>query len=403
MLALILSLFALVILPQTKLEIESAPFLVCAGIALVFATTSRIRQTSSRTGWMIGGFLFLCLTHVGYVFADSVTTAEYVRGLIPFLFLGFFYITIRLTSVRNLDRLYYGLIAVALVYAMQNIVLLPKVLSGEIWRSTYVNSNHNIPLPVVGFHLCVALAMGKGATFRRKLGLLSMAALMLLSSFLTGTRSLILATLLPLTVLPFTEAGSMKKWVRYGIGVAMLATVFLFVPIEPLLRGARIGGTQEGSIDTRMQENRVAWDLITDSPVIGNGLGFRFSTTGLYYQATRVGYVHNSLLYLLMDFGVFGLLYFAAPAFAALSLSRVRAGPHRDHATGIVLALLGLCLDSLGFAMVRLMQFNVVFSILVGMLEVLKRDYATGSWRVYRYRILPTRNAAGGNALPIAG
>lgn len=408
MLALVLTLFAMVILPQTRLELESAPFLVCAAIALVFAASSRIRQVRSKAALVIGGFLFLCLAHVAFVFAGVVTTDEYVRGLIPFLFLGFFYITTRLTSLQNFRMLYLGLIAVALVYSLENVILLPKILSGEIWRSTYVNSNHNIPLPVVGFHFCVALSMSRQVQFKFKLALLALAGVMLLSSFLTGTRSLILSTLFPLIILPFTQAGSLKKWIRYGVALTLLATVFLFVPIEPLLRGARIGGTQEGSIDTRMQENRVAWDFITESPIIGNGLGFRFSTTGLYYQATRVGYVHNSLLYLLMDFGVFGLLYFIAPLCAVQSLKQVRAGPHRDHAVGVFMALMAVSMDSLGFAMARLMHFNIVFSILIGMLEVLKREYATGNWRICCYRLVPANPSRGipfvrGTPTPTAG
>jgi hypothetical protein len=323
-----------------------------------------------------------------------VTVAEYVRGLIPFLFLGFYFITVRLATIQNFHRLYFGLIGVALVYALENVALLPKVVSGEIWRSTYVNSNHNIPLPLIGFHFCAALALSKRLLFSFRVGLMFVASLMLLSSFLTGTRSLIISTLFPLIILPFTEAGSLRKWARYGVAVALLATTFLFVPIEPFLRGARIGGSQEGSIDTRMQENNVALDLIVDSPIIGNGLGFRFATTGLYYQATKVGYVHNSLLYLLMDFGMFGLLYFIAPLLAVLSLRQVRAGPHREHATGIIMALLALSMDSLGFAMARLMHFNLVFAVLIGMLEVLKRDYAF-AWRTSRFvRVFP---AAVGN------
>ncbi len=403
MLALLLTLLAMVILPQTKLEVESTPFIVCAAIALAFAVSSRVRQSGSKAGLMVMLFLILCVIHLLFVFTEKVTTAEYVRGLIPFLFLGFYFVTIRLTSLQNFHKLYFGLIAVALVYAFENLILLPKVLSGEIWRSTYENENHNIPLPLVGFHFCVAFAMSKQVKFKYKLALMFLASLMLLSSFLTGTRSLILSTLFPLIVLPFTEAGSLKKWVRYGIVVALLAMTFLFVPIEPLLRGARIGGSQEGSIDTRMQENDVALGFITGSPIVGNGLGFRFATTGLYYQATKVGYVHNSLLYLLMDFGIFGLLYFAAPLCAVLSLKQVRAGPHREHATGLIMALMALAMDSLGFAMVRLMHFNIVFAILIGMLEVLKRDYAF-SWRVYRFRVHPAiARGLGRRTAPAAG
>jgi hypothetical protein len=383
MVALILTLFTLVVLPQTKLEVESIPFLVLAALSCIFAGNTRIRQTSNKAGSCIIAFFILCIAHVVFIFAEVMTTAEYVRGLIPFLFLGFFFITTRLTSLKNFKQLYYGIIAVGLVFAMENIVLLPRVMSGEIWRSTYMNVNHGIPLPLIAFHFCIALALGKAVRTQSKVILLGLASLMLLSSFLTGTRSLIIASILPLLLLPAIEAPSLKKLARYGIAIGLLSSIFLFVPVETLLRSARIGYSQTGSIDTRMQENEVALNLIAKSPIIGNGLGFRFDTNGLYYAVNRVGYVHNSLLYLIMDFGIFGLLYLAAPVYAVRSLKQVREGPHRDFSTGIVLALMGLGLDCLGFAIVRLIHFNVVFA----MLEVLKRDYAFAAIRAPRFRV----------------
>jgi O-Antigen ligase len=388
MIALILVLFSLVVLPQTKLEIESAPFLALSALTGVFAANTRIRQTTSKAGLCIIFFFCMCMTHVGFVFAETVTTAEYVRGLAPFLFLGFYFVTTRLASVKNIHLLYLGIIGSALIFSMENLILLPQVLSGEIWRSTYVNGNHNIPMPLAGFHFCVALAIGKSTKVRHKAILLFLAALMLLSSFLTGTRSLIIASLLPLFILPLIEAPSLKRWTRYSLALALLCVTFVFVPIEPLLRGARIGGSQVGSIDTRVQENDIAFNLIERAPIIGNGLGFRFDTNGLYYAANRVGYVHNSLLYLLMDFGIFGLLYLAAPLYAVRALKQVREGPHRDYATGLVLTLMALVLDSLGFAIVRLIHFNVIFAIVIGMLEVLKRDYAALGFRVPAYRYI---------------
>jgi hypothetical protein len=389
MVALILTLFSLVVLPQTRLDLESAPFLICAAVTILFAAGSKIRQTPTKPGLAIAAFWIVCFLHLGFVLNESVTTTEYVRGLVPFLLLVFFFVVIRLASIRNFHTLYYAIVGVGLVYAMENIILLPKVLTGEVWRTTFQNPNHNIPLPVIAFLLCMALAAGRQTPTRNKILLLSAASLLLLSSFLTGTRSLIIASLLPLAILPFAEArGSLSKWARYVVVVGLLGLIFAFVPSDIFLKGARIGASQAGSIDTRMQENQVSWKFFVDSPVIGNGLGFRFDTNGLYYQATRVGYVHNSYLYLLMDFGVFGLLYVLPPLLAMRSLQAVRAGPHRDFATGLVMALFGLLTLSFGFAMVRLMHFNLIFAVLIGMLEVLKRDYALAAFgQAARYRV----------------
>lgn len=374
MIALILTLFSLIILPLTKLDALSIPFIGLGTIACGFAIFSKIRQKPTKTGRCILAFLVVCLLHVGWILSGNVTTEEYIRGLIPFLFLGFFYVTTRLLNIRNFDLLYGSVIVVSLAFATQNVILLPKVISGEVWRSTFANPNHSIPLPVVGFHLCVGLAIRKHMTSWKRTGLMLCAAYMLLSSLLTGTRSLIIASLLPLVFLPFIHGWSLRQLARYSSALAVLGMIAFVLPKETFFKGARIGYTQAGSIDTRMQENEVALQHIEHSPVIGNGLGFRFDTSGLYYQTTRVGYVHNSYLYLLMDFGLFGLLYVAAPIFALLGVSPLALGQHRSHHAGLLLAVSGLLIFAIGFAMARLIHFNLILGVLLAMIEVLKRD-----------------------------
>ena len=54
------------------------------------------------------------------------------------------------------------------------------------------------------------------------------------------------------------------------------------------------------------------------------------------------------------------------------------------------MATMALMIDSLGFAVVRLIHYNVVFAMMIGMLEVLKRDYASAAIRAPRFRIFAT-------------
>jgi hypothetical protein len=374
MTALILTLFSLILLPLNSFEAASIPFVVLGSISAGFALFSNVHPCTTKTARCILAFLFVCIVHVGWVVAGSVSTEEYLRGLAPFAFLAFYFVAARLITPKNFRTLYSSLIALGLAFATQNVVLLPKVISGEVWRSTFVNPNHSIPLPVVGFHLCVSLALRKQANSWHRIALMLCAAYMLLSSLLTGTRSLIVASLLPLFLLPLFQGVSFRQLFRYCSALAVLGVIALVLPKETLFKGARIGYTQAGSIDTRMQENEVALDHIERSPLIGNGLGFRFDTSGLYYQKTRVGYVHNSYLYILMDFGLFGLLYIAAPFFAIWRLNPATLGPYRQHAVGLILAVCGLMLFSLGFAMARLIQFNLLLGVLLAMAEALKRE-----------------------------
>lgn len=381
MLALVLTLFSLLILPLNRFEEASIPFVVLGSLTVGFALFANTPDKPSLTGRCIYAFYLVCILHVGWILAGIVTTEEYLRGLVPFAFLSFFFFTTRLATLRNFHSLYVGIIAVGLAFATQNVVLLPKVISGEVWRSTFANPNHSIPLPVIGFHLCIGLALRRNIKAWHRAGWMLCAAYMLLSSLLTGTRSLIIASLVPVVLLPFFQGLSFRQMFRYCSAIAVLGVLAFVLPKEALFKGARIGYTQAGSIDTRMQENEVAIDHIERSPVIGNGLGFRFDTSGLYYQKTRVGYVHNSYLYVLMDFGLFGFLYLAAPLFAVWRASPETLGTFRYHAIGLILAIGGLMIFSLGFAMARLIQFNLILGVLMAMIEVLKRE---------RYALLAT-------------
>lgn len=75
-----------------------------------------------------------------------------------------------------------------------------------------------------------------------------------------------------------------------------------------------------GNINARFVEYRVAYDCWKESPILGQGIGYRWSDENidsnenvdindkLDYGAPRL-YMHNVIAYVLMDFGIIGILY----------------------------------------------------------------------------------------------
>ena len=201
--------------------------------------------------------------------------------------------------------------------------------------------------------------------------------------------------LLPLLLYQMTRLKSFRTWLITAAIVLPLAAAFFLLPTDFVSRGFRIGYSQKGSIDTRVQENTLALGYIETAPVLGHGVGFKFDTNGLYYDVASVSYVHNSFLYLMMDCGVWGLLYFFPAYFACRRTRKLRHTEYGPEVQGVVLSLVGLIIFSVGFVVVRLIQFNVIYAVLIAMLCIIKQKYG-------RHLSLPLLNLRRPDALTLA-
>ncbi|MDQ6644838.1 MAG: O-antigen ligase family protein [Chloroflexota bacterium] len=362
--------------------LADVPFLLAVAGAVIIALTKRSRRVypGIRSTAL---FLIVCTLHILFVIFGQVSGADYLRGLVPFVFVAFGWVTTKVVKEGDIPQLMTAMVVIGLVFAIQGLLELPQWLAGEIWRTTLNNPNQGIPFPLVAFHICASrVCLGTRST-RSKTWYAVACGITLLSILCTGTRSLLVGAIVPLPMMIVFTKHRTRLAVRLVSAIVItVAVVLITIPTVTLDRAFRIDRKNDTlrftsgdtGISTRTEENDVAIAYFLSSPVVGTGLGYQFDTTGMYYQVERVGYVHNSFLYLLMDFGVLGILYFVPAAIVIKGLlKRFKRGPNLDEAAAAALvnSICALIMFAIGFVMVRVIQFNVLLFSIIALGDVL--------------------------------
>jgi hypothetical protein len=379
----VLMLAAMFFVPLYEWSIACLPFASFGVWALLTGLVERKLRLKGRIGFAIIWFLYLCFVHTGFVLTGTLMPLDYIRGLVPFLFMGVAFLAS--ASVRretDLMRYYFGLIAVAALFASEQLSVLPAMMTGQIWRSTQATTYFSVPFPLVGFHLSMALLVlsRRKLTFKAKGGLALFAGAMLIAELITGTRSLLLGCAIPLVFL----MPGLKKAAAVLLVGSLLTLGGLMLGNRILQNALRFDDTmaathgdfRDTNLATRASENTAAIELFSQSPILGHGIGSKLldpTNTG-----TPVAYIHNSPLYLLVDFGLFGMLYWAPIVVALRTCWRLRNSPWRSEVTGLGMAILGILIFAQGFVAVRGMHSTAALFSLVGAVE------AIGSYRKTR-------------------
>jgi len=161
------------------------------------------------------------------------------------------------------------------------------------------------------FGLAIAAVLVTAFSLRRTMWLTLVGALVV-SVYLhahRGTRRLIL----------HVAAGSIIAVT--GLGGALAATGYLKPVIihATSLVSTISGAGAEQSITTRIAETADVLRAIRRRPIIGNGPAYAYAASGSYALALDRTYVHNNYLWLLMHYGVLGLVTFAGLGIATLT------------------------------------------------------------------------------------
>ena len=133
---------------------------------------------------------------------------------------------------------------------------------------------------------------------------------------------------------------------------------------------ASASSTPDDNVTSRIEEYRIAWQMFTAHPLLGNGLGVKHPMTFVisegHFLKQNVAYVHNWVFYMLMVAGLPGLLLYATllcwPVLARLQALRSAQG-HRANAEILLRTLLmTLAIYALFFAAARLITFNLLIA-----------------------------------------
>lgn len=340
-----------------------AAVLVGMGLRLLEGGGRVGRDAVSITGLMLAVFVTV---NALVALAVGVRLLDWGRGLAPFLPLAYC-LTVRRRAWPALARpLLLALGAVGAAFAFYGLVFF---VASPV-RLTSLDTRQLLPWSAVGAVVWAAVAFRSGERLRG--AALGLALLCAVGVLLSMTRGLIAATTAGVAVVALHAAW--RSGVR-GAGLAALALaavaggVAAWVEIPALsIGGVPMGEyawrrlTDTATIGERWAEIRAALEGWRQSPVLGQGLGIRYESTGvLGYRGAGVAYTHNAAAYFLMTGGVVGLLLYVGLYAAPLRrLFDARASVWQVAALG---ALVCLGLYSLTSGAFRLFQFNLILGI----------------------------------------
>jgi hypothetical protein len=383
------SLLLAAILPviPDQLSLRTALFSLSFGAlgvcwALGMARGGR-RPRPSPAAWALAGFLLWALASFAVGLSRGVTPSDWLRGAIPFVFLGLFFV---LTSLPITDRapLINAVHLACLAWAAKSFWKMTQygeqLLNCKIARLTHADFDLILPYGLIGFILTLFNPDPRFARWRW--GLLAVFGLLVAGS---GYRSL---SLLCLAVFAFywLRQPPRQKLALAGGAVVCAALVFALSGKMCVVashgqqlaaRFAKTGSpTGSGQADReRMTEVRYALESFARSPLTGNGLGYGVPIAALGGRSGKavVGFIHNVWAYLLMDLGVVGFAAYVAfillPVCRAWRARRRLDARQRACALAAALVVAGLMAFATVSATFRLIQTNLILATLAAVMD----------------------------------
>lgn len=284
-------------------------------VALVAWQTVTLTVRTRALSWWHFAFGMLLAVHVIITSGAAEWASDWgvINRFVGFGFLVLFYLAVAGT-VRHRDQallivrwVIVGSVALGLVFVLAGLLHLSPAgvesftaggrLNGASW-----NAGGYAAYLAALFSATMAFNFYGTPVLRAGLVDLGLAALLAGLVVLTASRSGFIGVACGLLFLLVWRIGSDRS--------RRLVTLLRLVVVAPVvvLLAWQVSAAVEYenpldrqfTIDVRMQSNAGAWDAFLASPVLGNGLGSYFGRTG--------DFVHNTVLWLLTDLGVLGLL-----------------------------------------------------------------------------------------------
>ncbi|MBM4168829.1 MAG: O-antigen ligase family protein [Ignavibacteria bacterium] len=280
-------------------------------------------------------FLALAASSLALAIGFESNILLWLRELLVFLsFLLFFPLRDLMREKRGRRIVYAALLLLALAISVKNLIQYRSglMLATYLWEVLRSRQTANEPLTMTILVGSIAVFMASGRRMIR-IAALMIAAFFALALLVTFSRGYWLGA--ALAVLVMFILGTRTERVRIlqlgitlGLVVsAVMAVLFSDVVIALFLSvfGRFVSAataTTDISVANRLIETQVVWDLILKNPLIGYGLGAKYSYYHLLRTVTHdTEYVHNAYLYLWFKLGLPGLVIFLV-----MYLSKIRDG-----------------------------------------------------------------------------
>lgn len=345
-------------------------------------------------------FFCLCLVSAIWAYSRNVPFSDIIRGILPFAW--YLYIPI-LTSIlmgEQLNRLVTFVGYISCLYSLRILLYyMIYVVGRPNERVTYHLFQATSVLPMVG-----VLIWGNNWIHKREKERLNL-VLSLLCYFtviLTETKSMLLATVggivfwgIGTLLIGHLNWGKSREKEKFLIWIACILFLSLIlmtctnlgkrwsnmisISENSLTDGVmgeeshKIEVVDEGSVSVRLIELSTALNKFTESPILGQGIGYRWSAEGIDYGEPVI-YMHNIIAFVAMDFGILGelmLLWICV----AMCIAVGRGIKKQSWDMILYFSLIGmLFLYSNFFAVYRSIEFTLVATVFFSCFVVKYRE-----------------------------
>jgi O-antigen ligase len=350
--------------------------------------------------------------------ANAVTPAQALAGIIFTLDAAAFFVLARIVGFSDRDAVraisaFVALMTLAAVIAVGQALLSPNLFGlyalqgrfGEVYRLASFFGDPNVFGALLSAALGFTVYAIRGQSTRaRQLGMGAVTAVLLMALLLSFSRGGWLGALVGLPLV-----GLILDRRSLAIGLAIAAAMFVVVTVMPrdLLGGGsgdrpslidstvgRIGAVGEGE-DLRTLFVKNAVPLVRDHPLLGVGPGryggavadlfgtevyAEYGTDKLFVNPAQRT-VDNFWLHLLGETGFLGILAFGAaivvPVIQLMRAALRSAARHRLLLTGIVAAVLAICVNSVTTMLLESNSVAFLFWLILGIGTVIAASRGT--------------------------
>lgn len=411
----ILSILPLLyILPPTPKSIGIKEILFATILSLTFLRAVFdhrvyvVRLLKTKTALVPVVFGVLIIINLGVAISNNISASDWLRGLIPFLFLLHF-VPVYLTLKENNDLLEWILASVFIAGFLFSGHVLQVYLAEQLWvnhpwlwqdgqwikipLTSLQNNNQNdvfffkqrvtalLQQATDSFIPLSAVWGITGYTFFKiqwvRWCSLFLAVVGVVAAVLTYTRSMILSAVLVTIVLGgwaiLRGWNTVKSY--FLVSILLVLTSLAVIKSSELQaiysnRVLELATAKGENITSRLEEIYSAWDLFVQSPFVGQGLGvkhvMRFHAGHGNLLEQNVGYIHNWFFYMLMVGGVLFLLVYSGILFGPAYLALRSRSLCFEYRLLIISGVLLLSVYAMFFAVFRLMGFNLLLAVFWG-------------------------------------
>ena len=335
-------------------------------VAIGVFVFSEKKEISIPSIFMLGFFLICIVTGVWGMLTEGTPISDVVRGILPFAWYVYILFLPKL-DMQYMKKIIITFSITALAFAIRIIVYYVYYVLGNAGkRVTFVLPSATAMITMVGMLIFVNYFLVGYKRVAMYIGIV----ITYMAIVLTATKSMIIAVVLGVSILIINQiffSANLKKniikrtfvviltlVVTTGVGMAdnsisqrwLSGLHMISQMVQDDSENVGIASNQtsddsignqtsddsignqtsnneiplsDGSVSPRLEEFRVAVKNWKDSPILGKGMGYRWSSDNLGY-ASGIIYMHNLIFYLLLDTGLLGISFLCVLIVAIMNM-----------------------------------------------------------------------------------